>query len=267
MREPYKNPNSNARFAAAGFCAAKFSERGVKFFALQNARFFAKKFSSTKFCGVKFNKAKSRRAKFYAAEFTAKGEKFCGAEPKAHDVELRGFKFRDEKFCGANFATYGTEFLKTNFYGMEFCKSKFRARGAKFYKAELRETCFFARTAKFYTAKFHGAKFSEMGFRTPNLEFKTEFNALNFAALKFRDALFKFAAAKGLRRSHSLCTAAPFKFTALQNAGFFATKFGEAEFCDVKFHKERLRRARFYGAEFAAKDEKFCGMKRRGVGA
>ena len=44
-------------------------------------------------------------------------------------------------------------------------------------------------------------------------------------------------------------------------------KFGEAEFCDVKFHKARLRRAKFYGAEFAAKSEKFCGMKRRGAGA
>lgn len=155
MRKPYKNPNSNARFAAAGFCAAKFRKRGVKFFAPQNARFFETKFSNTK---------------------------FCNAEPRAHGAELRSFKFRNErllharqilqsrhshfkfnvkKFNGANFAIYGTEFLKTNFRDIEFCKSKFRARGIKFYKAELRETGFLARTAKFYAAEFaaDGAKF------------------------------------------------------------------------------------------------------------
>ncbi|MBF0983679.1 MAG: hypothetical protein HXK63_00825 [Campylobacter sp.] len=226
MRKPYKNPNSNARFAAAGSCAAEFRGSGVKFFAPQNARFFATKFSSTK---------------------------FCGAEPRAHDAALRGFKFCNEtllhtrqirqsrhshfKFHGAKFTTYGTEFLGANFRGAEFCKSKFMARGVKFYKAELRETAFLARTAKFYAAKFRG------------------------------NALLKFAAAKGLRRSPSLCAAAPFKFTAPQNAGFFATKFGEAEFCDMKFNKARSRRAKFYAAEFAAKSEKFCGMKRRGAGA
>ena len=151
---------------------------------------------------------------------------------------------------------------------MEFCKSKFRARGVKFYKARLRETAFLARAAKFYAAKFHGMKFSEMKSQTPNLELKMKFNAAKFLGVKFRGgALFKFAAAKGLRHSPNLCAAAPFKFTALQNAGFFKTKFGEAKFCDVKFHKARSRRARFYGAEFAAKDEKFCGMKRRGAGA
>ena len=44
---------------------------------------------------------------------------------------------------------------------MEFCKSKFRAHGIKFYKAELRETAFLARTAKFYAAEFaaKGEKF------------------------------------------------------------------------------------------------------------
>ena len=225
MRKSYKNPNSNARFVAAGFCAAKFRKRGVEFYPY-------------------------------------------GAEPGVHVAALGGFKFRDEKFRGANFTTYGTEFLKTNFRGMEFCKSKFRERGFKFYKARLRETAFLALAAKFYAAKFHGMKFSEMKFRTPNLELKTEFNAAKFGEVKFRGgALFKFAAAKGLRRSPSLCAAVSFKFTALQNAGFFKTKFGEAKFCDVKFHKARSRRARFYGAEFAAKDEKFCGMKRRGAGA
>ena len=245
MRKPYKNPNSNACFAAAGFCAVKLSGRGVK-----------------------FHKAGSRRAKFYAAEFAAKDEKFCGAEPEAHDVELRGFKFCDEKFSGANFATCGTEFLKINFRDTEFCKSKFRARGVKFYKARLHETGFLARTAKFYAAKFHGAKFSEMKFQTPNLELKMKFNAAKFGEVKFRgDALFKFAAAKELRCSPSLCAIAPFKFTARQNAGFFETKFGEAEFCGMKFHKTRLRRAKFYAAEFAAKGEKFCGAKRRGAGA
>ena len=218
MRKLWKNPNSNARFVAAGFCAAKFSGRSVKFYP-------------------------------------------CNAEPGAHDVELRGFKFRDEKFSGANFATCGTEFLGANFHSAEFCKSKFRARSIKFYKARLRETGFLARTVKFYAAKFHGAKFQEMKFQTPNLELKMKFNAAKFGGVKFRDgALLNFAAAKGLRRSPSLCA-------ALQNAGFFKTKFGEAEFCDVKFHKERLRRARFYGAEFAAKDEKFCSMKRRGASA
>ena len=78
MRKPYKNPNSNARFVATGFCAEKFRGRGVKFFALQNAGFFATKFNETEFCGVKFHKARLRRAKFYAAEFVAKSEKFCG---------------------------------------------------------------------------------------------------------------------------------------------------------------------------------------------
>ena len=203
MRKPYKNPNSNARFAAAGFCAAKFRKRGVKFYP-------------------------------------------CNAEPEARDAEFRDFKFCNEtlrhtrqirqsrhshfKFHGAKFTTYGTEFLGANFRGAEFCKSKFMARGVKFYKAELRETAFLARTAKFYAAKFRG------------------------------NALLKFAAAKGLRRSPSLC-AAP------QNAGFFETKFGEAKFCSVKFHKARSRRAKFYGAEFAADGAKFCGAKRRGAGA
>ena len=225
MRKLWKNPNSNARFAAAGSCAAEFSGSGVKFYPY-------------------------------------------GAEPGAHDAELRGFKFRDEKFSGANFATCGTEFLEINFRDTEFCKPKFRARSVKFYKARLHETGFLARTAKFYAAKFHGAKFSEMKFRTPNSELKMKFGEVKFGGVKFRGgALFKFIAAKGLRRSPSLCAAAPFKFTALQNAGFFATKFGEAEFYSVKFHKAGSRRAKFYAAEFAAKDEKFCGMKRRGAGA
>ncbi|WP_298053015.1 hypothetical protein [uncultured Campylobacter sp.] len=257
MRKPYKNSNFNARFAAAGFCAAKFKKRGVKFFAPQNARFFATKFSSTK---------------------------FCGAEPRAHDAALRGFKFCNEtllhtrqirqsrhshfKFHGAKFTTYGTEFLGANFRGAEFCKSKFMARGVKFYKAELRETDFLARIAKFYAAKFHGAKFHEMKFQTPNLELKMKFNAAKFGEVKFRDgALFKFIAAKGLRRSPSLYAATPFKFIALQNAGFFATKFSETEFCGVKFHKTRLRRAKFYTAEFVAKCEKFRGAERHGAGA
>ena len=225
MRKPYKNPNSNARFAATGSCAAEFRGSGVKFYPY-------------------------------------------GAEPGVHVAALGGFKFRDEKFRGANFMICGTEFLKTNVCGMEFCKSKFKVRGFKFYKARLRETGFLARTAKFYAAKFHGMKFSEMKFRTPNLELKTEFNAAKFLGGKFRSgALLKFAAAKGLRRSPSLCAASSFKFTALQNAGFFETKFGEAKFCSVKFHKARLRRAKFYTAEFEAKGGKFCGAKRRGAGA
>lgn len=257
MREPYKNPNFNARFASAGFCAAKFRKRSVKFFAPQNARFFATKFGSTK---------------------------FCGTEPGAHNAALRDFKFCNEtlrhtrqirqsrhshfKFLGAKFTTYGTEFLGANFRRAEFCKSKFMARGVKFYKAELRETDFLARIAKFYAAKFHGAKFHEMKFQTPNLELKMKFNAAKFGEVKFRDgALFKFIAAKGLRRSPSLYAATPFKFIALQNAGFFATKFSETEFCGVKFHKTRLRRAKFYTAEFVAKCEKFRGAERHGAGA
>ena len=241
MRKPYKNPNSNACFASARFCVEKFKKRGVKFFAPQNTGFFATKFGSTK---------------------------FCGAEPRAHDAALGGFKFHDEKFNGAKFATCGTNFLGTNFRGTEFCKSKFRTRGVKFYKAELRETGFLAHTAKFYAAKFHGAKFQEIKFQTLNLELKMKFSEAKFGRVKFRgSALFKFIAAKGLRRSPSLCAATPFKFTAPQNAGFFATKFDKTEFCGVKFHKARLRRAKFYAAEFVAKSEKFCGMKRRGAGA
>ena len=100
-----------------------------------------------------------------------------------------------------------------------------------------------ARTAKFYAAKFHGVKFQEMKFQAPNLELKMKFNAAKFGGVKFRDgALLKFVAAKELRRSPSLCAVAPFKFTAPQNA-------------------------KFYAAEFTAKGEKFCGMKRRGAGA
>ena len=207
MQKPYKNPNSNARFAAAGSCAEKFKKRGVKFYP-------------------------------------------CDAEPEAYVAALGGFKFRDEKFRGANFTTYGTEFLKTNFRGMEFCKSKFRARGFKFYKARLRETGFLDRTAKFY----------EMKFQTPNLKLKTEFNAAKFLGVKFRGALLEFVAAKGLRRSPSLCAAS-------QNARFFETKFCEARFCDVKFHKAGSHHAKFYAAEFAADSAKFCGAKRRGAGA
>lgn len=78
MRKPYKNPNSNARFAAARFCVEKFKKRGVKFFAPQNAGFFVTKFGETEFCGVKFHKVRLRRARFYGAEFAAKDEKFCG---------------------------------------------------------------------------------------------------------------------------------------------------------------------------------------------
>ena len=237
-------------------------DRDVKFFAPQNAGFFATKFGSTKFCDAE--------PEAYVAKL--RGFKFCN-ETLRHTRQIRQsrhsyFKFRDEKFHGVKFATCGTEFLGANFHSAEFCKSKFRARGVKFYKARLRETGFLARTAKFYAAKFHGAKFQEMKFRTPNLELKMKFNAAKFGGVKFRgSALLKFAAAKGLRRSPSLCAAAPFKFTAPQNAGFFATKFGETEFCGVKFHKVRLHRAKFYTAEFAAKCEKFCGAKRRGASA
>ncbi len=262
MRKPYKNSNFNARFATAGSCAAKFRGRGVKFFAPQNARFFATKFGSTKFCG----------AEPRAHDAALRDFKFCN-ETLRHTRQIRQsrhshFKFHDEKFDGAKFTTCGTEFLGANFRGAEFCKSKFMARGVKFYKAKLRETGFLACTAKFYAAKFHGVKFQGMKFRTLNLELKIKFNAAKFGGVKFRDgALFKFAAAKGLRRSPSLCAVTPFKFTAPQNAGFFATKFGKTEFCGVKFHKARLRRARFHAAKFAAKGEKFCGMKRRGAGA
>ena len=246
MRKSYKNPNSNARFVAAGFCAAKFRKRGVEFYPY-------------------------------------------GAEPEARDAKLRGFKFCNEmlrhtqqiwqsrhphfkflgaKFDGEKFTTCGTEFLGANFRSAEFCKSKFRACSIKFYKAELHETGFLARTAKFYAAKFHGVKFQEIKFQAPNLKLKMKFNAAKFGGVKFRDgALLKFAAVKGLRRDPSLCTAAPFKFTAPQNAGFFATKFGKTEFCGVKFHKVRLRRTKFYAAEFAADGAKFCGAKRRGAGA
>ena len=262
MQKPYKNPNFNARFAAAGFCAAKFRKRGVKFFALQDAGFFATKFGSTKFCGTEPG----------AHNAALRGFKFCN-ETLRHKRQIRQsrhshFKFHDEKFNGAKFTTCGTEFLGANFRSTEFCKSKFRARGFKFYKARLREMGFLARAAKFYAAKFHGVKFQETKFQAPNLELKMKFNAAKFLGVKFRSgALFKFIAAKGLRRSPSLCAAAPFKFTALQNTGFFATKFDETEFCGVKFYKARLRRAKFYAAEFAAKGEKFCGMKRRGAGA
>ena len=262
MRKPYKNQNSNARFVAAGFCATEFSGRGVKFFALQNAGFFAIKFGSTKFCS----------AEPRAHDAALRGFKFCN-ETLRHTRQIRQsrhshFKFHDEKFDSAKFTTYGTEFLGANFRGAEFCKSKFRIRGVKFYKAELRETGFSACIAKFYAAKFHGAKFQEMKFQTPNLELKMKFNAAKFGGVKFRgSALLKFAAAKGLRRSPSLCAATPFKFTAPQNARFFETKFGEAEFYSVKFHKARSRRAKFYAAEFTAKGEKFCGMKRRGASA
>ena len=262
MRKLWKNPNSNARFATAGFCAEKFRKRGVKFFVLQNTGFFATKFGSTKFCGAEPG----------AHDAKLRGFKFCN-ETLRHTRQIRQsrhshFKFHDEKFNGAKFATCGTRFLGANFRGVEFCKSKFMARGVKFYKAELRETGFLARAAKFYAAKFHGVKFQETKFQAPNLELKMKFNAAKFLGVKFRSgALFKFIAAKGLRRSPSLCAAAPFKFTALQNAGFFATKFDETEFCGVKFHKERLRRAKFYAAEFVAKCAKFCSAKRREAGA
>ena len=148
-------------------------------------------------------------------------------------------------------------------------------RGVKFYKARLRETDFLTRAAELYGTKFH-----EIKLQTPNSELK-----MKFGGVKFRGgALLKFAAAKGLRRSSSLCAAAPFKFTAPQNAGFFATKFDKTEFLGanfrdtefykskfrargVKFHKARLCRAKFYDAEFAADSAKFCGAKRRGAGA
>jgi hypothetical protein len=73
VRKPYKNPNSNARFAATGFCAEKFRKRGVKFFAPQNVGFFATKFGSTKFCGAE-------PGAHDAAEFATKCAEFCGAK-------------------------------------------------------------------------------------------------------------------------------------------------------------------------------------------
>lgn len=257
MRKLWKNPNSNARFAAARFCVEKFKKRGVKFFALQNAEFCATKFGSTKFCG----------AEPRAHDAALRDFKFCN-EMLRHTRQIRQsrhshFKFHDEKFNGAKFATCRTEFLKINFRDTEFCKSKFKVRGFKFYKAELREMGFLARTAELYGVKFH-----EMKFQTLNLELKMKFNAARFGEVKFRGgALFKFAAAKGLRRSPSLCAAAPFKFTAPQNARFFETKFGEAEFCDVKFHKAGSRHTKFYAAEFTAKGEKFCGAEQCGADA
>ena len=237
MRKPYKNPNSNACFASARFCVEKFKKRGVKFFALQNAEFCATKFGSTKFCG----------AEPRAHDAALRDFKFCN-EMLRHTRQIRQsrhshFKFHDEKFNGTKFATCGMEFLGANFHSAEFCKSKFRARGVKFYKAKSRETGFLAHTAKFYAAKFHGVKFHEIKLQLPNLELKMKFNAAKFGGVKFRDgALLKFVAAKELRRSPSLCAVAPFKFTAPQNA-------------------------KFYAAEFTAKGEKFCGMKRRGAGA
>ncbi|WP_298961032.1 hypothetical protein [uncultured Campylobacter sp.] len=111
-----------------------------------------------------------------------------------------------------------------------FCAIKFRKRGVKFYEARLRETDFLTRAAELYGTKFH-----EIKLQTPNSELKMKFSKVKFGGVKFRGgALLKFAAAKGLRRSHSLYAATPFKFIALQNAGFFATKFGEAEFCGAK---------------------------------
>ena len=225
-------------------------DRGVEFFALQNAGFFATKFGSTKFCSAE---PRARDAKL-------RDFKFCN-ETLRHTRQIRQsrhshFKFHDEKFDGAKFATCGTGFLGANFRRMEFCKSKFRARGVKFYKARLRETGFLTRAAELYGTKFH-----EIKLQTPNSELKMKFGEVKFGGVKFRGgALFKFIAAKGLRRSPSLC-AAP------QNAGFFEIKFGEARFCDVKFHKARSRRAKFYAAEFTAKSEKFYGAKRRGAGA
>lgn len=152
MQKPYKNPNSNARFAVAGFCAAKFRKRGVKFFALQNAGFFATKFGSTKFCG----------AEPRAHDAALRGFKFCN-EALRHARQIRQsqhshFKFHDEKFDGAKFTTYGTEFLGANFRGAEFCKSKFRTRGVKFYKAELRRARFYGAEFVAKDEKFCGAK-------------------------------------------------------------------------------------------------------------
>ena len=151
MRKLWKNPNSNARFVAAGFCTAKFKKRGVEFFALQNAGFFATKFGSTKFCG----------AEPRAHDAALRGFKFCN-ETLRHTRQIRQsqhshFKFHDEKFDSAKFTTYGTNFLGTNFRRMEFCKSKFRARGVKFHKTRLRR-------AKFYAAEFtaKGEKFCSM---------------------------------------------------------------------------------------------------------
>lgn len=148
MRKPYKNPNSNARFAAAGFCAAKFIKRGVKFFALQNAGFFATKFDEMEFCSAEPG----------AYDAALRDFKFCN-ETLRYTRQIRQsrhsyFKFHDEKFDGAKFTTCETNFLGANFRGTEFCKSKFRTRGVKFHKTRLRR-------AKFYAAKFaaKGEKF------------------------------------------------------------------------------------------------------------
>ena len=121
----------------------KFRESGIKFFALQNAGFFATKFDSTKFCGAEAHDAALR-------DF-----KFCN-EMLRHTRQIRQsrhshFKFHDEKFNGANFTACRTEFLRANFRSAEFCKSKFRAHGVKFYKARLRH------------ARFCGAEFAAKG--------------------------------------------------------------------------------------------------------
>ena len=143
MQKPVKNLNFNARFVAAGSCAAKFSGSDLKFYP----------------CG-----AEPRAHGAELGGFKFRNERLLHTRQIPQSRHSH-FKFNVEKFNGANFAIYGTEFLKTNFRGMEFCKSKFRARAVKFYKARSRETGFLARTAKFYatefaakSAKFFGAK-------------------------------------------------------------------------------------------------------------
>ena len=128
MREPYKNPNSNARFAAAGFCAAEFRGSGVKFYPrgaepgahgaeLSSFKFRDEKFHGVKFatCGTEFLGANFRGMEFCKSKFRARGIKFYKAE-----LRETGFLARTAKFYAAKFAAKGEK----------FCGAKWRGAGA-----------------------------------------------------------------------------------------------------------------------------------------
>ena len=126
MRKPYKNPNSNARFAAAGFCATAFSGRSVKFYPY-NAEPEA---YVAALGGFKF-----RDEKFHGANFVTYGTEFLGAN------------FRGMEFCKSKFRARGVKFYKA-----KLRETGFLARAAKFYAAE-----FAAKCEKFCDAKRRGA--------------------------------------------------------------------------------------------------------------
>ena len=82
-----------------------------------------------------------------------------------------------------------------------------------------------------------------------------------------RDEIYAFCKNAAYLQKRAFCFDRRRNLVIFTSRNFIFCGERNLNFCGVKFHKARLRRAKFYAAEFAAKSEKFCGMKRRGADA